>query len=272
MTESNNTAKQKVHDFWNRASCGEELYLVGSERAAFEAQAEERYRLEPYIREFAQFESLNGLKVLEIGVGLGADHQRFAEVGAELYGIDLTERAVELTRQRLAQFGLSSSLSTGDAERLDFPCLSFDLVYSWGVLHHSPHTQKAIAEVYRVLKHGGTARIMIYHKWSMVGLMLWLRYALLAGKPWRSLDSIYSAHLESPGTKAYSIAEAKNLFEAYTEVNIRTVLTHGDLLESKAGQRHGGAVLSVARKIWPRRLIRRFSPNAGLFMLIEAKK
>ncbi len=113
---------------------------------------------------------------------------------------------------------------------------------------------------------------MIYHKWSMVGLMLWLRYALLAGRPWRSLRSIYAEHMESPGSKAYSVAEARALLVAFSEVRIRTVLTHGDLLESGAGQRHGGMALSLARRLWPRRMIRWFFPNAGLFMLIEAKK
>jgi SAM-dependent methyltransferase len=267
-----NEAKRQVHDFWNRASCGEDLYLTGSDQVAFETQAEARYLLEPYIETFAQFEAANGRRVLEIGVGLGADHQRFAEAGAELYGIDLTERAVMHTRRRLALFSLETNLSTGDAENLNFPNDFFDLVYSWGVLHHSPDTRGAVAEVHRVLKPGGEARIMIYNKWSMIGLMLWTRYALLAGQPWRSLGSIYAKHLESPGTKAYSIAEARTLFAAFGEVKIVTVLTHGDLLESDAGQRHGGLALSLARRLWPRRLIRRLFPNAGLFMLIEAKK
>lgn len=272
MTPDNDPDKQQVHDFWNRASCGEELYLTGLDRTSFEAQAAARYRLEPYIREFAQFATAGGLRVLEIGVGLGADHQCFAEAGAELYGIDLTERAAAFTRSRLALYGLHSEVTTGDAEHLCFPDEFFDLVYSWGVLHHSPDTPKAIAEVHRVLRHGGQARVMIYHKWSMVGLMLWLRYALLAGRPWRSLRAVYAAHLESPGTKAYSVSEARALFAAFSGVRITTVLTHGDLLESAAGQRHGGPALSVARRIWPRRLIRRLFPTAGLFMLIEAQK
>lgn len=272
MIETIDEEKRQVQEFWSRASCGEDLYLQGGNRFAFEAQAEARYRLEPFIQEFAQFKSTTGLRVLEIGVGLGADHQRFAEAGADLHGIDLTERAVEHTRNRLNQFGLSSNLSTGDAENLRLPNNSFDLVYSWGVLHHSPNTPKAIAEVHRVLKPNGVAKIMIYHKWSMVGLMLWLRYALLAGRPWLSLRSIYAKHLESPGTKAYSVAEARSLFVAFNQVTIATVLTHGDLLESAAGQRHSGLALSLARRIWPRQLIRRLFPNAGLFMLIEATK
>lgn len=264
--------KQQVRDFWNRASCGEDLYLGGQDRAAYAAQAEARYRLEPFILDFARFEAVKGRHVLEIGVGLGADHQRFAQAGAVLYGIDLTERAVDHTRRRLALFGLQSNLCVGDAEKLDFPDETFDLVYSWGVLHHSPDTPKAINEVHRVLKRGGGARIMVYHKWSMVGLMLWLRYALMAGRPWRSLRSLYAMHLESPGTKAYSVAEAKELFRKFKIIKILTPLGHADLLQSDVGQRHRGKALALAKRIWPRWFIRRFLPWAGLAMLVEVKK
>ena len=264
--------KQQVHEFWNEASCGENLYLPGLSQEAYEAQAQKRYELEPYIQEFAGFDSVKAQRVLEVGVGLGADHQRFAESGADLYGIDLTERAVEHTQRRLSAFGLSSQLVVGDAEKLDFPDEYFDRVYSWGVLHHSPDTPRAIGEVWRTLKQQGVAKIMIYHKWSMVGLMLWIRYALLRLRPYVSLREIYAGYLESPGTKAYSFGEARRLFDAFSEVRIHTVLSHGDLLESEAGQRHQGNLLSIARKIWPRWFIRRFFPNAGLFMLIEVRK
>jgi SAM-dependent methyltransferase len=267
-----NMDKQQVHDFWNAAACGENLYLQTTDRTGYVTHSAERYRLEPFIIPFANFVGAKGKKVLEIGVGLGADHQRFAEAGADLYGIDLTERAVEHTKRRLALFSLSSTLAVGDAEHLDFPDQNFELVYSWGVLHHSPDTPKAIAEVYRVLKPGGQAKIMIYHTWSMIGLMLWLRYAVLAGRPWRSLRSIYAEHLESPGTKAYSYAEARLLFTQFTDVKITTPLAHGDLLESDVGQRHRGITLTLAKALWPRWFIRRFMPGAGLFMLIEARK
>ena len=109
---------------------------------------------------------------------------------------------------------------------------------------------------------------MIYHKWSMIGLMLWLRYALLGLRPWLTLNQIYARYLESPGTKAYSVVEARQLFSAFSELRIQTVLTHGDLLESGAGQRHQWGMLWVVKKVWPRGLIRRLFPNAGLFMLI----
>lgn len=267
-----NSDKQAVHDFWNAASCGEVLYLHGNETHAYAEQAAKRYELEPYILTFADFAAARDRDVLEVGVGLGADHQRFAQAGARLVGVDLTERAVAHTRQRLAAFGLRSRLQTADAENLPFESNSFDTVYSWGVLHHSPNTPAAIAEVWRVLRPGGTARIMIYHTHSMVGYMLWLRYALLAGRPWRSLADIYAHHLESPGTKAYTLEQARALLGRFSKVEVETVLTHGDLLTSNAGQRHRGALLTIAKALWPRWLIRTLLPRHGLFLLAKATK
>lgn len=264
--------KSLVKEYWNRASCGEDLYLPDSTPAGFELQRRRRYELEPYIPGFARFREAAGLRVLEIGVGLGADHEEFARAGATLFGVDLTERAIDRTRNRFRQLGLKSNLQVGDAEALPFEDQSFDVVYSWGVLHHSPDTRKAVSEVHRVLKPGGHARIMIYNYWSLVGLMLWIRYALLAAKPLVGLSAIYSRYLESPGTKAYTRREALGLFEGWSSCQISTVLTHGDLLESEAGQRHRGPLLSIARRIWPRWILRRAASGAGLFLLIEARK
>lgn len=264
--------KQAVHDFWDRASCGEELYLGGHGAEHYRRQAETRYRLEPFIAGFAEFGQWKGKRVLEIGVGLGADHQQFAEGGALCTGVDLTARAVGHTHERFRELGLISDLRVGDAESLPFADGTFDLVYSWGVLHHSPDTALAVSEVLRVLCPGGLAKVMIYHKHSFVGFMLWVRYALLRGRVLTSLGEIYAQYLESPGTKAYSVAEARELFRGFGRVEIDTVLTHGDLLSSSAGQRHQGALLSVARVVWPRWLIRRLFSKLGLFMLITAVK
>jgi ubiquinone/menaquinone biosynthesis C-methylase UbiE len=264
--------KSEVRDFWERASCGEDLYLHDLGADGYLDQARARYALEPDIAAFANFADARGRKVLEIGVGLGADHQQFAQAGAELTGIDLTARAIEHARRRLALFGLRSTLQTGDAEQLPFADNSFDIVYSWGVIHHSPNTPRAVSEIHRVLRPGGAARIMIYHKWSLVGYMLWIRYALLRLKPWLSLTQIYSQYLESPGTKAYTAEEARKLFSAFDSVRTDVVLTHADLLDSAAGQRHGGVLLSMARKLWPRTLLRRLARGHGLFLLITAVK
>ena len=271
--ESAGDDKLRVKDFWDEASCGEKLYMQGSElREQFANQLKTRYELEPYIPEFAEFDRWKGQKVLEIGVGLGADHQRFAEGGANLHGVDLTPRAIRNTHNRFDLLGLKSELQTADAENLPFKDAEFDMVYSWGVIHHSPNTHKAANEIHRILKPGGNARVMIYHSQSFVGYMLWVRYGLLRLRPFTSLRTIYANYLESPGTKAYSVDEAKQLFERFSSVKIDTVLTHADLLTSSAGQRHEGGLLNLARKIYPRNLIKSWFPKRGLFMLISLVK
>ncbi|NDA63997.1 MAG: methyltransferase domain-containing protein, partial [Chitinophagia bacterium] len=147
-----------------------------------------------------------------------------------------------------------------------------DVVYSWGVIHHSPDTPKVVEEIFRVLKQGGEARIMIYHTRSIVGYMLWLRYGLLKLRPFITLKEIYDQYLESPGTKAYTIREAQQIFHQFSKVHISTTLTHADLLISDAGQRHRGKLLMIARKLFPRAIIRTLLPGHGLFMMIKATK
>ena len=269
----NSDLKAEVARFWDASSCGEVYATGASPAASYDAQARTRYTLEPYLHEFAHFDDARGQDVLEIGVGMGADHVELARAAPRsLHGVDLTPRAIEHTRQRLAILALASELRVADAEQLPFPDASFDRVYSWGVLHHSPDTPRAVEEVRRVLRPGGVARIMIYHRRALTGYMLWLRYALLAGRPGRSLDEVYWHHLESPGTKAYSVAEARRMFARFAEVRCRVQLSFGDLLLGEAGQRHHGALLWLARKLWPRPLIRRFLPDHGLFLLVEARR
>jgi SAM-dependent methyltransferase len=265
--------KTQVQEFWDKASCGE-VYATGeSEKAQYEAQAEARYTLEPYLKTFAQFPAAAGKDVLEIGVGMGADHLELAKAGPRtLSGVDLTPRAIEHTHKRLDIYGLPSELRVGDAENLPFQDNAFDLVYSWGVIHHSPNTAKAVQEIWRVLRPGGTARVMIYHKYAITGYLLWLRYALLRGKPNTSLDAIYHDHLESPGTKAYSVAQAREMFGTFNQATFRVQLSLGDLLEGAVGQRHQSGVLKVLKAIWPRPLIKAFFKNHGLCLLIEATK
>ncbi len=113
---------------------------------------------------------------------------------------------------------------------------------------------------------------MVYQSRSVVGYMLWLRYALGRLRPFTPLQEIYARYLESPGTKAYTVSEARALFARFRQVQILTRLSHGDLLASEAGQRHRGSLLGLARRVWPRRLIERFLPDRGLYMLIRAVK
>ena len=266
---------KKVHSYWNEESCGESYADGGFERDGYLAETKSRYELEPYIIDFAQFNSFKDLDVLEIGVGMGSDHSQIAQSSPKsLTGVDLTERAIEHTKRRFSMLGLNSNLKTDNAEDLSFNDSSFDAVYSWGVLHHSAKTQKCFDEVWRVLKPKGNAKIMVYYKHAPTGWMLWLKYGLLRLNPFISLNEIYSNHLESPGTKAYSLKEAQQLTKKFTKTKMKIQLCHGDLLEGNVGIRHTGPILKLAKIFYPRTIIKFLSKifPFGLFLLISLEK
>lgn len=184
LCEEESGLKARVRAFWDAESCGE-VYAGGQSVMEFcESERASRYQFEPYIPAFARFQEGKDKDVLGIGLGMGADHAEWARSGPRsLTGIDLTPRAIEHARRRLGVHRSTSELHVADAEELPFGDGSFDLVYSWGVLHHSPNTRKAVCEVHRVLRANGVARIMLYHAYSLTGYLLWTRYGLFAGRP-----------------------------------------------------------------------------------------
>ncbi|HEX8091666.1 MAG TPA: class I SAM-dependent methyltransferase, partial [Blastocatellia bacterium] len=157
--------KTRVHDFWQANPCGTKFAQgeIGT-REFFDAVERHRYQTESHIREVVGFDRWRGRDVLEVGCGLGTDGINFARAGAVYTGIDLTEASIELVRRRFEIEGLNANLKVADAESLPFADASFDMVYSHGVLHHTPDTQRAIDELHRVLKPGGAAMVMLYHK------------------------------------------------------------------------------------------------------------
>jgi SAM-dependent methyltransferase len=245
--------KEAVRLHWEADPCGSKLVTAEPGTAEFYEQMErERYALEPFIRDFAEFERWRDRDVLEVGVGAGTDFVQFARAGARLTGIDLTEAAVGLVRTRLGLEQCDANVRVGDAEALPFEDGSFDLVYSWGVLHHTPDTKRAVEEVRRVLRPGGEARIMLYSRRSWVAYGLWARYALAVGHPRRTLTDVVANHMESPGTKAYTEPELRDLFSGFSEVRLRRFVTPYDRrvvgpLARLAGSRLGWFVGITAR-------------------------
>ena len=258
--------KEEVRDFWNSDPCGTR-YLEGQED--FEAHARARYSLEPYIPEFAGFASARGRRVLEIGVGMGADYLEWLKAGAQATGVDLSSNSLERARRRCELAGFNPDLRISDAEHLPFPDNTFDIVYSYGVMHHSPDTAQCVREAWRVLKPGGEARIMVYHHPSLTGLMLWLRFGVLHGKSLRR--SVYE-QLESPGTKTYTQSEARELMALFENVSLRQVFSPGDLLLNRPSARFRSPFYRLAWKAYPRGLARRLGQRWGLFLLISARK
>jgi ubiquinone/menaquinone biosynthesis C-methylase UbiE len=227
------TLNDQVRAFWEQGACGTDAEAAKSlekhSRAWFDAVEEDRYRLEPFIHSFAQFTRHHGKKMLEVGVGAGTDHLQWARAGCLCHGIDLTREAIETTAARFRVYGFGSHLQRVDAERLPFEDEAFDLVYSWGVIHHSERPEAIIAEIHRVLRPGGLFLGMLYNRRALVTLQLWARHALLVGKPWRSLHDVLWHHLESIGTKAYTGRETASLFRSFAAVESAPVLTPHDV-------------------------------------------
>jgi SAM-dependent methyltransferase len=245
--------KEQVRAHWEREPCGTSTASSVPGTPEFFAEVEqERYRLEPYIPGFAQFERWEGRRILEVGVGLGTDFVRFVRAGADAVGVDLTEAAVEAVRRRLSQEGLAAEVLVADAEALPFEDASFDLVYSYGVLHHTPDTGRALAEARRVLRPGGEARIMLYSRRSWLALGAWARWGLGRGRPWRSISRVLAEHLESPGTKAYTLPELDRLFAGFGSVEYVRHVTPYDRrvagpIAGLTGPRFGWFIGVVAR-------------------------
>lgn len=258
--------KSQVADFWNAEPCGTR-YLGDS--AEFEAHALARYTLEPYIPAFAGFAASRGKRVLEIGVGMGADYEQWLKAGALAIGVDLSKTSLDSARRRCELSGLTPDLRLADAESLPFADNSFDIVYSYGVMHHSPDTPRCLQEALRVLKPGGDARIMLYHHVSLTGLMLWLRYGL-----WRaqSIRQCVYDRLESPGTKAYTVPEVRTLMSNFKNVAVEQVFSPGDLLLHQPSARFQHPVYRAIWKLFPRTVVRRLGRKWGLFLLITARK
>jgi ubiquinone/menaquinone biosynthesis C-methylase UbiE len=258
--------KDEVREFWNSDPCGTR-YL--DDKEDFEAHAHARYALEPYIPEFAQFASARGLKVLEIGVGMGADYLEWLKAGALATGIDLSAASLERARHRCELAGYHADLRVADAEHLPFSDGTFDVVYSYGVMHHSPDTAQCLREARRVLKPGGQARIMLYHHPSLTGAMLWLRYGALQRK---SLRTTVYERLESPGTKTFTFAEVSTMMVGFEDVQMRQVFSPGDLLLHRPSTRYQSPLYRLAWKLYPRFLVRKIGRHWGLFLLISGTK
>jgi ubiquinone/menaquinone biosynthesis C-methylase UbiE len=248
----------EVRAYWEREPCGTAGWVVGSlpEGSAewYETVERSRYEQEPCVHSVAQFTRWRGKRVLEVGVGAGADHLQFARAGAVLHGVDLTDAAIETTRSHLALHGLTSDLRRVDAETLPFDSESLDLVYSWGVIHHSAHPERIIAEIHRVLRPGGTFLGMLYARRSVVAFKLWTRHALMRGRPLRSLADVVASHMESPGTKSYTEREVHALFTPFASCSTRRIATVWD------------------RSRFPRPVRAAIPDSLGWFIAVEARR
>jgi SAM-dependent methyltransferase len=202
MTQLSNKLSQ-VAAYWNEHPCN------------LKPDAEEiRYRDEPDIHAFAQFSRYRGKRVLEIGVGIGIDYLQWLRSGALASGIDISEVSLEHARDKAESEGLTTlGLFLLNGEGLPYKDNTFDLIYSWGVIHHSEYPEKIISEAIRVTR--GECKFMVYNRHSILAYYKYLRYGLFTGKPFKSITKIIRDQQESSGTRAFTKRELLDILGSH---------------------------------------------------------
>ena len=163
------TIEAEVQNFWDENPCQARLSSAEDRLRYFQEITDRRFgRREWHVPTVAQFGAFRGKKVLEIGCGIATDGLEFARNGAVYTGVDLTPHSIQLAKERFSLFNMPGRFEVANAEgQLPFADGSFDHVYSFGVIHHSPAPEKIAREIHRVLKPGGTFTVMLYNRSSV---------------------------------------------------------------------------------------------------------
>jgi len=226
----------EVQNYWNTRPCNIRHSTKPPGTVEYFNEVERRkYTVEPHIPGFAEFEKWRGKQVLEIGCGIGTDTINFARAGAHVTAVDLSEKSLEMARRRAEVFGLADRIRflQADSEHLsDFlpadslPAGGFDLIYSFGVIHHTPHPERVLAQLPQFLRPGATVKIMVYNRRSWKVIWILLRYG--KGQFWK-LDQLIADNSEAqngcPVTYVYSRRQGRRLLAAG---GLRTVDARAD--------------------------------------------
>lgn len=216
---------EQVRNYWNRRPCNirHSAKAVGTREYYDEVEAR-KYFVEPHIPIFAEFEKWKGKRVLEIGCGIGTDTISFARAGAHVTSVDLSGESLALARKRAEVFGLTNiAFYNADAETLTkhVPVERYDLVYSFGVIHHTPHPELAVRQMQYYMDHASTLKIMVYHRRS------WKVLSMLLSESRRNnetLDDLIARHSEAecgcPVTYSYTPETVRELLDGFEVTDI----------------------------------------------------
>lgn len=250
----------QVRTYWDRRPCNirHSSKEVGS-REYFDEVEARKYFVEPHIPGFADFSRWRGKRVLEVGCGIGTDAVNFVRNGAEYVGIELSKASLDLAKKRFEVFGLKGDLREMDAEKLadEFPSETMDLVYSFGVIHHTPHPRAAIENMRTVIRRDGELRIMLYAKRS------WKASMIEAG-----LDQP-EAQSGCPIAYMYDEADIRELLKDFFEpIEIRQEHIFPYMVERYINYEY---VKEPYFAEMPERIFRALEKNFGWHMLITAR-
>jgi ubiquinone/menaquinone biosynthesis C-methylase UbiE len=216
----------KVRQYWNARPCNvrHSPSPVGSRQYFDEVEAR-KYRVEPHIPVFAEFERWKGKRVLEIGCGIGTDTINFARAGARVTAVDLSAESLALARRRAEVFGLENiTFHQANAERLSdhVPVERYDLVYSFGVIHHTPHPERVIEQIHRYVDRESLLKVMVYHRASWKVLWMLLKHGR---RPGETLDDLIARHSEAetgcPVTYSYTRETVRDFLRGFEILDTR---------------------------------------------------
>jgi glycosyltransferase involved in cell wall biosynthesis/ubiquinone/menaquinone biosynthesis C-methylase UbiE len=221
--------KDEVQKQWDNDPAGSH-YVAGTEPHTLEwflkAQSYRYDEYAPWMHDTMGFSRYTGKRVLEIGGGMGTDLAQFAQHGALVTDVDLSSGHLELAKENFRLRNLSGEFVLHDAERLPFPDHSFDVVYSNGVIHHTPNTKSVVEEIYRVLKPGGEAVIMVYAENS---LHYWRNLVYAIGLKEAQLDTISMGEIMSRSVERSDNANARPLVKVYTKRRLQQMFARFEI-------------------------------------------
>jgi ubiquinone/menaquinone biosynthesis C-methylase UbiE len=269
---------QKVQAYWDARPCNirHSEQPIGS-REYFDEVEKRKFFVEPHLVEFADFPSVRGKKILEIGCGLGTTTINFARAGAKkVTAIDFSEKSLALAKQRAIVYGFDHVIDFyhANAEELSktVPHDEYDLIFSFGVIHHTPHPEKVLEELKAYLAREGELKIMVYHRRSWKTLWILFKYGGLKFCRFSKLIATFSEAQEGcPITYTYSKKEARKLMEAkgFRTVDLKVDHIFPYRIQDYVQRRYV--------KVWyfrwmPHRLFRALEKKLGWHLCITAKK
>lgn len=255
------TLEQRIQDYWNNQPCNirHSRAPVGTQ-AYFDEVTAKRYRAEPHILDFAGFHLWRGRRVLEIGCGIGSDAEQFARHGAEYVGIDISQESLDICRQRFGVYELHGEFHQGSVTDLDFlqSLGKFNLVYSYGVLHHFPGMGSHLSNITNVLPQGGELRFMVYARNS------W-KYAMIQ----KGLDQ-FEAQADCPYAEAFTREEITKLLEP--DYHIERVRQEHCFMYNIPAYKQGQFELEPWFEAMPETMRAAVREYLGWHLLIKARK
>jgi 2-polyprenyl-3-methyl-5-hydroxy-6-metoxy-1,4-benzoquinol methylase len=251
----------KVRHFWDKRPCNirHSKKEVGSIEYFNEVESR-KYKVEPHIPQFIEFDRWKGKKVLEIGCGIGTDSINFVRAGADLTCVDLSQSSLELTKKRFDVFGLKAKFYSANAEELSkiVPLEKYDLIYSFGVIHHTPNPEKVFNEIKKYMNQDTVVKIMMYSKysWKTLGFFLKSGYKFKFNLK-KTIQYYAEAQLDCP--VAY----------VYTGDELTTLLNDFNIIEMRKDHIFPYKINDYIKHVYNKKLIFKMIPNR-LFKYLES--